>query len=296
MHSSYALSADDFAVERDGTSEPLCRALAGRLAARRPPRRPARKPDGRRRLLQPDLRHEHALLRPPARHARAPATSSATPTRTCSASAASPATSTSSTSGRCTSSSSILQPTAEAVHRDHQRPPHHAARGARDGRPLPRRGRALDLERVPRPGALRRHSTRRAPAARATATSTLRRQQGRRELRRAGDLLDARHRRRRAGAPAPAAPQHRPRARSSRSRRTARSPARRRRAALLGVTEVLPPGHQELTRRATPTVIMPVEVPMPPIEAIGRPVRHRRRRDARDLGAAAAGPVRPTGS
>jgi aminomethyltransferase len=36
---------------------------------------------------------------------------------------------------------------------------------------------------------------------------------------------------------------------------------------LMGVTQVLPPGHQELTRRATPTVIMPVEVPMPPIEA-----------------------------
>ena len=39
-----------------------------------------------------------------------------------------------------------------------------------------------------------------------------RRQQGRRELRRAGDLLDARHRRRRAGAPAPPAPRDRPRA------------------------------------------------------------------------------------
>jgi aminomethyltransferase len=33
--------------------------------------------------------------------------------------------------------------------------------------------------------------------------------------------------------------------------------------ALLGVTQVLPPGHQELTRRATPTTILPVEVPMP---------------------------------
>ena len=37
--------------------------------------------------------------------------------------------------------------------------------------------------------------------------------------------------------------------------------------ALLGVTMVLPPGHQELTRRATPTVIMPVEVPLPPFDA-----------------------------
>src|SRR6185312_12543513 len=47
---------------------------------------------------------------------------------------------------------------------------------------------------------------------------------------------------------------------------------------LMGVTQVLPPGHQELTRRATPTVIMPVEVPMPPIEAAAAPF---------DLGAAA---------
>ncbi len=38
------------------------------------------------------------------------------------------------------------------------------------------------------------------------------RQQDRRELRRAGDLLDARHRRRRAGPPAPPAPRDRPRA------------------------------------------------------------------------------------
>ena len=47
---------------------------------------------------------------------------------------------------------------------------------------------------------------------------------------------------------------------------------------LMGVTQVLPPGHQELTRRATPTVIMPVEVPMPPIEATAAPF---------DLGSAA---------
>jgi aminomethyltransferase len=40
----------------------------------------------------------------------------------------------------------------------------------------------------------------------------------------------------------------------------------------VGVTEVLPPGHQELTRRATPTVIMPVEVPLPPIEAESVPM------------------------
>ena len=35
---------------------------------------------------------------------------------------------------------------------------------------------------------------------------------------------------------------------------------------LLGVTMVLPPGHQELTRRATPTTIVPVEQPLPPLD------------------------------
>src|SRR4051794_11566778 len=40
---------------------------------------------------------------------------------------------------------------------------------------------------------------------------------------------------------------------------------------LLGVTQVLPPGHQELTRRATPTTIMPVEVPMPALEGDAAP-------------------------
>ncbi len=47
--------------------------------------------------------------------------------------------------------------------------------------------------------------------------------------------------------------------------RTLPNPAAAR--ALLGVTTVLPPGHQELTRRATPTTIMPVEVPVVPTEA-----------------------------
>lgn len=37
--------------------------------------------------------------------------------------------------------------------------------------------------------------------------------------------------------------------------------------ALLGVTEVLPPGHQEISRRSQPVVIMPVEAPLPPIDA-----------------------------
>ena len=57
----------------------------------------------------------------------------------------------------------------------------------------------------------------------------------------------------------------------------------------MGVTQVLPPGHQELTRRATPTVIMPVEVPMPPIEATAAPFDLGVGRDARDRDA-------PTGS
>jgi aminomethyltransferase len=58
--------------------------------------------------------------------------------------------------------------------------------------------------------------------------------------------------------------------------RTIAGPAQLR--GLVGVTQVLPPGHQELTRRAAPTVIMPVEVPMPPIEAMAAPL---------DLGAGA---------
>ncbi len=51
--------------------------------------------------------------------------------------------------------------------------------------------------------------------------------------------------------------------------RTLPSPAAAR--ALLGVTQVLPPGHQELTRRATPTTIIPVEMPMPAAEADAAP-------------------------
>jgi aminomethyltransferase len=53
--------------------------------------------------------------------------------------------------------------------------------------------------------------------------------------------------------------------RSLETYRVLRGPAQAR--ALIGVTEALPPGHQELTRRATPTVIMPVDVPLPPVEA-----------------------------
>ena len=51
--------------------------------------------------------------------------------------------------------------------------------------------------------------------------------------------------------------------------RTLPNPAAAR--ALLGVTQVLPPGHQELTRRATPTTILPVEVPMPALPADAAP-------------------------
>jgi glycine cleavage system T protein len=42
--------------------------------------------------------------------------------------------------------------------------------------------------------------------------------------------------------------------------------------ALLGVSEVLPPGHQEVSRRATPTVIVPVDVPLPPLDAPPPPI------------------------
>ena len=59
------------------------------------------------------------------------------------------------------------------------------------------------------------------------------RQQDRRELRRAGDLLDARHRRRRAGAPAPPAPRDRPRA-AAQLRGVQDAPERRRRARAAG--------------------------------------------------------------
>ncbi|MDX6521516.1 MAG: aminomethyltransferase, partial [Gaiellales bacterium] len=53
------------------------------------------------------------------------------------------------------------------------------------------------------------------------------------------------------------------------SYRTLPSPAQAR--ALLGVTQVLPPGHQELTRRATPTTILPVEIAMPALDADSAP-------------------------
>jgi len=41
--------------------------------------------------------------------------------------------------------------------------------------------------------------------------------------------------------------------------------------ALLGVTQVLPPGHQELTRRSQPTTIVPVEQPLPPFDSGAAP-------------------------
>jgi aminomethyltransferase len=51
--------------------------------------------------------------------------------------------------------------------------------------------------------------------------------------------------------------------------RTLAGPAAAR--ALLGVTQVLPPGHQELTRRATPTTILPVEMPVPQLDTGSAP-------------------------
>ena len=58
--------------------------------------------------------------------------------------------------------------------------------------------------------------------------------------------------------------------RSAETYRTLRGPAVAR--TLLGVSEVLPPGHQELSRRAAPTVITPVEVALPPVEAESVPL------------------------
>ena len=57
--------------------------------------------------------------------------------------------------------------------------------------------------------------------------------------------------------------------------------------ALLGVTEVLPPGHQEVSRRSTPTIIMPLEVSMAPLDATSAPL---------DAPAAATEPDEDTGS
>ena len=80
-----------------------------------------------------------------------------------------------------------------------------------DRRALPRRGHPVDLERVLRDRALRRDVLA-AHRPRARRRRGARRQPGRRELRRAGDLLDAGHRRRRAGAAPPPPPQPRSRA------------------------------------------------------------------------------------
>ena len=55
----------------------------------------------------------------------------------------------------------------------------------------------------------------------------------------------------------------------------AAQPGRRPRAA--GRHRGAAAGPQELSRRATPTVIMPVEVPMPPLDALAPPDRRRRR-------------------
>ena len=256
MHSSYALQPDDFAVERDGAAEPLSDALAGRLAARRPPRRRARPADGRRRLLEPDLRHEHALLRRPARdqgHRRLlPLRRHVPVRRRLRARRLQPARRVAAAQVR---GRAAAAPPRRCIEAD-QRSPHHAAGGARDGRALPRRGRALDLERVPRTGALRRAPTRRARAARAAPTSRWS------ATRSSRATSSRRSSRRPASAPASRRACAACAATSTARRSVGRGVpharrARPRRARLLGVTEVLPPGHQELTRRATPTMIMP---------------------------------------
>ena len=47
---------------------------------------------------------------------------------------------------------------------------------------------------------------------------------------------------------------------------------RGRRAGAARGDEVLPPGHQELSRRATPTTIVPVEQPLPPLDLGSAPI------------------------
>ena len=102
MHSSYALDASDFTVERDGGQQPLADLWPGgyqpgdRLGVVL-----AQPMDavGCSNLICATITLFYDYLRAP----WAPATSSATATPTCSGSAARPATSTSSTSGRCTS-------------------------------------------------------------------------------------------------------------------------------------------------------------------------------------------------
>ena len=172
---------------------------------------------------------------------------------------------------------SILQPSAEAVIEAVNDRRITLSGRARDGRPLPWRGRALDLEHVPRPG-----------AGRAALLVAHRPRPRRRRDRSSGNKVvesyveqaifstpgldagyQARLRRLRRNI-------DREEKQSVESYRTIAGPAQLR--GLVGVTQVLPPGHQELTRRATPTVIMPVEVPMPPIEASFAPF---------DIGAAA---------
>ena len=184
-----------------------------------------------------------------------------------------------------------LDPAADrrGRHRGGQRPPDHAARATRDGRALQRRGRPVDLEHLPRPGARRSCSTRPARARPATATSrssatrssraTSSRRSSRRPASTPGYQTRLRRLRRNID---------RDEKQSVETLQDGHRPAEVR--GLIGVTQVLPPGHQELTRRATPTVIMPVEVPMPPIEAMAAPFDLGLGRDARDLRAA------PTGS
>lgn len=165
----------------------------------------------------------------------------------------------------------ILQPTAEAVIEAINDRRITLLAIPEDGRALPRRGGALDLERVRRPGAHGRPLlVAHGPCAQRRRLD--RRQPRRRVVRRAGDLHDARH-----GG-------HGEQAKLRRIRRAIEReplvsveefrflPNVAQARSLLGVSEVLPPGHQELTRRAAPTVIMPIEVPMPPVDAASAPL------------------------
>ncbi len=215
-----------------------------------PARRGHGQPHGRRRLFQPDLRHHHALLRPPARdqgHRQL------LPLRR-------------QLHDRDRVRAGRLQPArrvAAAQVRDHHpadrrgagrgdhRSRHHAAGDPRDRRPLPRRGRALDLEHVSRDRALRGHllgAHRPCPRRRPVAGG----KPGGRVIRRAGDLLDARHRRRPSGPPAAASPKPRSR-REAAGRAVPHAPQPRRRPRAAGRHDGAaarpsgadPPGHPD---------------------------------------------------
>ena len=264
MHSSYALSSDDFAVERGG--KPVKRLADLWPGGYQPGDRLGvvlAQPMDAVGLLEPDLRHDHAVLRPAARARTAPATSSATADTYLFGVGCEPGDFNQLDVWPLHKFVTILQPTAEAV-----------LETVNDRR--------ITLLAIPETGARCRGEvvlstwnaylahvdasspTRRAPAGRATRDVAL---VGNKVVESYVEQaifstpgIDAGYqaRLRRLRRNLDREPS------SSRSRSTGRCPSAAAARALLGVTQVLPPGHQELTRRATPTIILPVEVPMPP--------------------------------